>query len=121
MVTTKTKQALWIAGLGSGIDQAYHILSNELHQLFFLPEVETGYYIGLKFLFIFVVSMFVLDMKIKEINKMALIIGAVAAYLFSILLTFMFPGAYSTVMHMFHAIAIFAAAQITFRNKLGET
>jgi hypothetical protein len=105
--------SLIIGFLSLVFDQAYHIIFNQYHQIFTIfTDPYTSIYIGSKFLLVFIVSMIVLHLKIKSILLKSLIIGVVAAYLFSLILTNLFPYLYTIWLHIFHAFAIFAGAII---------
>jgi len=94
------------------IDQIYHISIKAAHQIFTIfIDPSTIVYIGTKFLFVFVISMIVLNIKtIKNKYLQSVTIALVAAFLFSILLNYMFPNLYNIIMHMSHALAIFIAS-----------
>ena len=116
-------QSLWIGIFATIIDQLYHIARGFTHQVFHLLDEnlssETAYYIGLKFLFIFIVSFIVLKTVKGTVIHLSLIISVVAAALFSIVLTYMFPGVYGLQMDMLHGAGIFLATYITLKLKLG--
>lgn len=106
--------SLIIAFLSLVFDQAYHIIFGLYHQIFSIfTDPYTSIYIISKFLLVFIISMIVLKIKIKSIFWKSAIIGVVAAFLFSLILTYLFPYLYTIWLHMFHAFAIFAAAIIT--------
>lgn len=106
--------SLMIGFISLIFDQAYHIFSNFYHQIFTIfSDPTTSIYIGSKFLLVFAISMIVLNLKLKSIILKSLIIGIVSAFLFSIILTYLFPNLYSVWMHMFHAFAIFGGAIIS--------
>ena len=106
--------SLMIGLLSLIFDQAYHILLHLSHQIFTLfIDPTTSIYIGSKFLLVFIISMIVLSLKLKSILLKSLIIGIVSAFLFSIILTYLFPYLYTIWLHMFHAFAIFAGAIIS--------
>ena len=113
-------QSLLIAFIAFLVDQAYHISFHLYHQVFFLPDLSTAYYIGFKFIFVFIISLIVLNARIKGILEKSTIIGVVAAALFSILLSYMFPDMYTIQTHMFHAVAIFIGVFVTLEFKLVE-
>ncbi len=94
------------------IDQIYHISIKAAHQIFTIfIDPSTIVYIGTKFLFVFVISLIVLNIKtIKNKYLQSVTIALVAAFLFSILLNYMFPNLYNIIMHMSHALAIFIAS-----------
>ena len=94
------------------IDQIYHITRKYAHQIFTIfVDPSTIAYIGLKFLFVFVISLIVLNTKtIKNKYLKSVTIAIVSAFLFSILLNYMFPSLYDISMHMSHALAIFLSS-----------
>jgi len=105
--------ALIIGFLSLVFDQAYHILFNQYHQIFTIFEDPyTSIYISSKFLLVFIISVIVLSLKIKSIFLKSIIIGVVSAFLFGIILSYLFPYFYTIWLHMFHAFAIFAGAII---------
>ena len=118
-----SKQSLSAAIIATIIDQLYHTYSGYSHQFLHLFDsilsAETAYYIGFKFLFVFMVTFVVLKNVRGSIIKLSLIISITSAFLFSIVLTYMFPNMYGIVMHTFHAEAIFIAVFITLKYKLG--
>ena len=123
MVTQVVKQSLWIALLASILDQIYHIARGFIHQLPDLLDsvigTETAYYIGLKFLFAFLVSWFVLLNIRKSILILSVIIGVSGAAIFSVVLTNMFPGVYGFQMHFLHALSFGAATWLVLTYRIG--
>lgn len=105
--------SLVIGFLSLVFDQIYHIFLNQYHQIFsILTDPYTLIYIGAKFVLVFLISMFVLSMKLKSIFWKSVIIGVASAFLFSIILSYLFPSLYTIWLHVFHAFAIFAGAII---------
>lgn len=94
------------------IDQMYHIALRYSHQIFTIfTDPSTIAYIGYKFLLVFLVSLIVLSIgAISNKYLQSLIIAVVAAFLFSVLLTYMFPRQYGIVMHASHSLAIFISS-----------
>ena len=113
------KQSLWISIIVTIIDQSYHIARNLTHQIFDIANPETMYYIGLKFLIVFVVSFIALS-KIKDRNPIQLIvtIAIISAFIFSIVINYLFPYAYKFDIHLFHALGIAIGVFVTL--KFGE-
>ena len=106
--------SLMIGFLSLILDQIYHISFNLYHQIFSIfADPTTSIYIGSKFFMVFAISMIVLSSKLKSIWLKSLIIGVVSAFLFSLILTYLFPDLYTVWLHMFHAFAIFAGAIIS--------
>lgn len=106
--------SLMIGLISLVFDQAYHILSHFYHQIFTIfSDPTTSIYIGSKFILVFIISMIILSLNIKSILLKSLLIGIVSAFLFSIILTYLFPNLYAVWMHMFHALAIFSGAIIS--------
>jgi len=102
-----------LIALGSIIlDQIYHITGGYAHQIFTIfTDPTTIIYIGLKFLFVSIISLIILNIKtIKNKYFQSVSIAIISAFLFSILLNYMFPTLYNTVMHMSHALAIFISS-----------
>jgi hypothetical protein len=105
--------SLIVGFLSLVFDQAYHIIFHQYHQIFTIFEDPyTSIYIGSKFLIVFLISMIVLRLKMKSIILKSAIIGIVSAFLFSLILTYLFPYLYTIWLHIFHAFAIFAGAII---------
>lgn len=119
MVNKLIKQALWIAVIATIIDQLYHIIREYSHQIFDIANPETAYYIGLKFLFVFVVSWIVLKQFRLNIVQASVVIGIITAFLFSLVINYMFPYVYGLDIHMLHGAGIFLAVWITLKYKLG--
>ena len=95
-------------------DQIYHISYNFYHQIFTIfSDPTTLIYIGSKFLLVFAISMIILNLKLKSIILKSSIIGLASAFLFSIILSYLFPNLYTIWMHMFHTLAIFGGAIIS--------
>lgn len=96
------------------IDQIVHISLSYSHQIFsIISDPSTKFYIGYKFLLVTLISLIVLNIgTIKNKYLQSLIIAVVAAFLFSIILTYMFPLQYDLAMHMFHGLAIFVSSLI---------
>jgi len=96
------------------IDQLYHIVRGSSHQIFSIfSDPSTIYYIGYKFLLVSLISLIVLyTSAIGNKYLQSLTIAVVAAFLFSIILTYMFPRQYGIVMHMSHGLAIFTSSLV---------
>ena len=96
------------------IDQIVHITLSYSHQIFsIISDPGTKFYIGYKFLLVTVISLIVLSIStISNRYLQSLIIAIVAAFLFSIILNYMFPLQYDIAMHMFHALAIFVSSLV---------
>ena len=120
MQSENQKSAMWIAILSTVFDQLYHIIKGYTHQIFFIFDAESGtvWYVGLKFLFIYTVALFILNKQIFKSNvSNALAISIAAAWSFGILLSYMFPQQYTTIIHMAHGVGIFIASMIVFAKK----
>lgn len=108
------------------IDQIVHISLSYSHQIFTVfSDPSTVYYIGYKFLLVTLISLIVLSIGAID-NKylQSLIIAVVAAFLFSIILTYLFPRQYDIAMHMFHGLAIFISSLVVLsfvKNKSPST
>ena len=119
MIDNNIKAAMWTALIAIIIDQLYHIVRGYSHQIFDLFGEGTIYYISIKFFFVFIVSLIIFSSRIEGRFTKSATIGIIAAYLFSIVLTYLFPGVYGTGMHMLHAAAIFAGAWAVLKYNLG--
>lgn len=96
------------------IDQIYHIALGYSHQIFTIfSDPSTIAYIGYKFLLVSLVSFIILNIgAISNQYLKSLIIAVVAAFLFSVLLTYLFPRQYDILMHMSHGLAIFVSSLV---------
>lgn len=107
--------ALLIAFFSNILDQAYHIAFNQSHQIWtFFTDYTTPIYVISKFLIVFIVSIAVLSAKLKSIWTKSLILGVAAAAIFGVLLSYLFPYAYTAWIHLFHTFAIFGGSLIAF-------
>lgn len=114
----KIKQSLWIGIIASLLDQSYHIARNLTHQIFDIANPETIYYIGVKFLIVFVVSFIALKNVKGSIIRLVVITSIVAAFIFSIFINYLFPYAYKFDIHLLHALGIAIGVFVTL--KFGE-
>jgi len=118
------RTSLLIALLSVILDQIVHISLGYYHQIFYIfKDPGTGIYIGSKFLLVFLIGLIVLNIH-KPKNKYikSLIIAIVSAFIFSIILSYLFPEMYDLAMHMFHAVVIFiASAFVLFFKKYKKT
>lgn len=96
------------------VDQMYHIVLRSNHQIFTIfTDPSTVAYIGYKFLLVFLVSLIVLSISaISDKYLQSLIIAVIAAFLFSFILTYMFPRQYGIVMHISHGLAILISSVV---------
>lgn len=120
MISKITKQSLVIAIIGTAIDQIYHIARSYPHQIFDITNQETMYYIGLKFLIIIAVSWFALNRLKQKAIAMSAIIGISSAFIFSVVVNYMYPNVYDISIHMLHAVGIAIGVYLTLTYKLEE-
>ena len=108
------EKSLLIALVASILDQAYHLFASLPHSIQTISSIETITYISIKFMTVFLVSMFIFSQNhIRAYWSNIVAVSAVSAGIFGFILTKLFPYSYDAMIHLIHYIAVFLAILIT--------